>query len=75
MVNHHGVNKTLDKVKQRYFWLQAREDVEKWCQYCDTCATSRGPLTRGQDLTHQYNVGDSFKRTAIDVAGSFPQSD
>jgi hypothetical protein len=24
-----GVNKTLDKVRQRYYWLQARNDVEK----------------------------------------------
>jgi hypothetical protein len=26
---HLGVNKTLDKVQQRYYWLQGRNDVEK----------------------------------------------
>jgi hypothetical protein len=26
---HLGVNRTLDKVWQRYYWLQARDDVEK----------------------------------------------
>jgi hypothetical protein len=36
------VNKTLDKVRQRYYWLHARKDVEK----CDTCATGLGPLTK-----------------------------
>jgi hypothetical protein len=26
---HSGVNKTLNKVQQRHYWLQARSDVEK----------------------------------------------
>jgi hypothetical protein len=30
--DHLGVNKTLDKVRQRYYWLQAKSDVEKWCR-------------------------------------------
>jgi hypothetical protein len=29
---HLGVNKTLNKVQQRYYWLQARNDVENWCR-------------------------------------------
>jgi hypothetical protein len=40
---HLGVNKALDKVWKRYYWLQARNDVEKWCQQCDTCAANCGP--------------------------------
>jgi hypothetical protein len=70
-----GVNKTLDKVRQRYYYrLQARNDVEKWCRQCDTCAPSRGPRTRNRGQMHQY-VGDPFERIAIDVAGPFPRSD
>jgi hypothetical protein len=53
---HSGVNKTLDKVLQRYSWLQTRTDVEKWCRQCDTCACSLGPRTRNRGLMHQYNV-------------------
>jgi hypothetical protein len=52
-VGHFGVNKTLDKVKQRYYCLHSRVDVERWCQQCDTCAASRGPRTRTQDLMRQ----------------------
>jgi len=54
---HLGVNKTIDKVRQRYYWLHLRGDVEMWCQQCDTCAASRGPRTRSRGLMHQYNVG------------------
>jgi hypothetical protein len=27
---HLGVNKTLNKFRQRFYWLQARADIEKW---------------------------------------------
>jgi hypothetical protein len=61
---HLGVNKTLSKIRQRYCWLQARNDVEKLCWHCDACATNRGQM-------HQYNVRVSFERIAIDLAGPF----
>jgi hypothetical protein len=54
---HVGVNKTIDKVRQRYYCLHLRGDVESSCQQCDTCAASRGPRTRSRGLMHQYNVG------------------
>jgi hypothetical protein len=72
---HLGVNKTIDKVRWRYYWLYMRGDVERWCQQCDTCAASRGPRTRSRGVMHQYNVGAPFERIAIDIAGPFPESD
>jgi hypothetical protein len=70
-----NINKTLNKVQQRFYWLQARSVIEKWCRECDTCAASRGPRTRNRVQMHQYNIGALFKRIAIDVAGPFPPSD
>jgi hypothetical protein len=72
---HLGVNKTRNKFRQRFYWLQARTDIEKWCKQYDTCAASRGPRTRNRGQMHQYNVEASFERIAIDVAGPFPRSD
>jgi hypothetical protein len=68
-------SKTLNIVQQRYYWLQVRNDDEEWCRQCDICSASRGPRTRNQGQMHQYNVLAQFERLAIDVAGSFPQSD
>ena len=72
---HLGANKTLDKIRQRYYWLRLRDDVERWCRQCDVCAASRGPRTRNRGLMHQYNVGAPFERVAVDIAGPFPESD
>jgi hypothetical protein len=55
-----GINRTLNKVRQRYYWLQARDNVEGWCEQCDICTASRGPRTRNQGHMHQYNVGAPF---------------
>lgn len=39
---HLGVNKNLDTVRHRHR-LQSRNNVEKCCQQCDTCAAIQGP--------------------------------
>ena len=42
---HLGSQKTLEKIKQRFYWYECRKDVEYWCRTCDICA-SRKPLHR-----------------------------
>jgi hypothetical protein len=73
--SHLGINKTPTKVRQSFYWLQARSDIEKWCRQRDACAASRGPWTRNRGQMHQYNVGTPFERIAIDVAEPFPWRD
>jgi hypothetical protein len=72
---HLGVSKILNKTRQRYCWLQARYDIEKWCRQCNTCAASLGPRTRNRGQMYLYNAGAPFERKAIDVAGPLPRSD
>ncbi|UYV61797.1 K02A2.6-like, partial [Cordylochernes scorpioides] len=70
--SHFGVTKTLRKVRERFYWVYCREDVEIWCRRCTTCAASKGPQTRSRGKMREYNVGAPFERIAIDVAGPFP---
>jgi hypothetical protein len=72
---HVGVGKTLNKARQNYYWLQARNDIEKWCRQCNAYAPSRCPRTRNRGQIHQYNVVAPFERIAIGVTGPFPRSD
>jgi hypothetical protein len=41
-----GVNKSLDKVRQRYYWVHKRGKSR--CQQCDKCAASLGPKPRAR---------------------------
>jgi hypothetical protein len=72
---HFGVNKTLGKIRERFYWVNARHDIETWCRKCATCAASKGPRTRSRGLMKQYNVGAPFERIAFDIAGPFPVTD
>lgn len=68
---HLGVDKILDKIRQRFY----RDDVESWCRKCQKCGATKGPKTRSRGEMQKYNVGAPFERIAIDVAGSFPVTD
>ncbi|UYV84436.1 K02A2.6-like [Cordylochernes scorpioides] len=70
--SHFGVTKTLRKVRERFYWVYCREDVENWCRRCTTCAASKGPQTRSRGKMRESNVGAPFERIAIDVAGPIP---
>ncbi|KAJ8981165.1 hypothetical protein NQ317_017257 [Molorchus minor] len=50
---HFGVNKTLNKVRERFYWLRSRADVEDWCRRCAECASSKGPRTRSRGQMKQ----------------------
>ncbi|MBJ5561228.1 hypothetical protein JGG76_24270, partial [Salmonella enterica subsp. enterica serovar Derby] len=72
---HFGVAKTLAKVKERFYWLRCRSDVENWCRRCDTCASRKGPKTRSRGRLQVYNVGAPFERIAVDVMGPLPRTE
>ncbi|GFT40363.1 retrovirus-related Pol polyprotein from transposon opus [Trichonephila clavipes] len=38
---HFGVMKTLQKVRERFYWNNVRSDVEKCCRTCDPCAARK----------------------------------
>ncbi|KAH1009937.1 hypothetical protein HUJ05_004313 [Dendroctonus ponderosae] len=64
---YFGVNKTLEKIKERFYWDGCRTDVENWCRACTECSASKGPRSRSRGPMRQYLVGSPFERIAIDV--------
>ncbi|KAG6464703.1 hypothetical protein O3G_MSEX014678 [Manduca sexta] len=72
---HMGVKRTLLKIRERFYWIHCRDDVEEWCRKCTSCAAVKGPHTRSRGALKIYNVGAPWERIALDVAGPFPVSD
>ena len=71
---HLGSQKTLAKVKERFYWYNYRKDVEYWCRTCDICASRKQPHRRAKAPMKQYNVGYPLERVAIDIMGPLPMS-
>ncbi|GFW61183.1 retrovirus-related Pol polyprotein from transposon 412 [Trichonephila clavipes] len=59
--------KTLQKVRERFYWNNVRSDVEKCCRISDPCAARKGPRKRSRGRLQLYNVGAPFERIAFDI--------
>ncbi|GFV07368.1 retrovirus-related Pol polyprotein from transposon 412 [Trichonephila clavipes] len=71
---HFGFMKTLQKVRECFYWNNVRSDVEKCCRICDPCAARKGPRKRTRGRLQLYNAGAPFERIAFDILGPFPRS-
>lgn len=71
---HFASNKTLGRIRERYFWAHCRTDVENWCRTCSVCLAKKGPREKGKSSLQVYNVGAPFERVAMDILGPLPLS-
>jgi len=66
---HFGINKTMDKVRKRFYWTSCKQDVENWCRTCKICNAKNGPSGKVKSLLQIYNVGTPFERVQMDILG------
>ena len=72
---HFGVNKTIGKIREKFYWPKLRDDVKVWCGQCDVCAVRKGPSRKIKAPLATYVVGLPMERVAIDVLGPLPVSE
>lgn len=72
---HLGVNKTLERVKSRFYWFNMRKDVQHMCKICDVCAARKRPMKHYQGPMKKYVVGVPMERIAIDIMGPLPETE
>ena len=66
---HMAVEKTLDRIRQRFWWPGMRQDVERYIEVCKPCAARR---TQGRKLVAElkpFVVGTRFHKVAADILG------
>lgn len=64
---HLLVNKTLNKVRQRFYWVNYCQNVKSWCRQCSTCAAIQGQQTRSRGQIKHYNRGLAFERITLTI--------
>lgn len=40
---YFDVNKTLEKIRKRFYWTSCKQDVEHWCRSCEICVAKKSP--------------------------------
>ena len=64
---HFGVEKTLSRIKQRFWWPSLQTSVEKHIANCDRCAArSTAGFERKAEL-QSFSVHGAFRTMAADI--------
>ena len=71
---HFGVQKTVNKLKQRFYWNRMRRDVRDWCKKCPTCNRHKTQQQNRAPMQPIY-TGEPFERVALDIIGPLPKTD
>ena len=70
---HFGVQKTIDKLKQRVHWISIAKSVREWCAKCPTCNRHKC-LKRNKAPLQPIFTGGPFERVAMDIVGPLPRT-
>lgn len=49
---HQGVERTLELLRQRYYWPGMSTDVVQWCQACEQCQVAKGQPAASSFMGH-----------------------
>ncbi len=71
---HLGVTKVLGKIRERFYWVGQRRDVEDWCRNCDVCASRKSPQQHRRAPMQIVTSGSPMQRVAMDIMGPFPET-
>lgn len=72
---HFGVKKTINRVRQRYYWPTAIKDVKEYVKKCETCAMHKSSQLPPSGLMGKHkNVSKPFQIVSMDLMGPFPRS-
>ena len=66
---HLGQTKTLQKLKNRFYWPGHYNDVMRWCSTCASCITRKSPTPKPKAPLHSISVGSPMQLVAVDLLG------
>jgi len=71
---HLGREKTLPKVRGRFYWVGMSVDVRAYVKRCADCARKKNPPRKSRAPLKQLPVGAPLERVAIDVLGPLTET-
>ena len=71
---HLGVQKTLGKVKEHYYWPGYEADVTAWIQGCRQCQKKKPPHQSQQAPLDTITSNYPFEKLSWDIMGPLPLS-
>ena len=69
---HLGVEKTVAKVKEIFYWPSMKEHIENYCRECDQCFARKPKREHIRAPLVTYQAGEPMERIAMDILGPLP---
>ena len=69
---HLGQDKTLSRLKERFYWPGHWSDVHHWCSTCATCASRKTPSPKHKAELQPVKAGYPMQIVATDILGPLP---
>ncbi|XP_077964207.1 uncharacterized protein LOC144411428 [Gasterosteus aculeatus] len=71
---HLGVEKTYDRVRERFYWPGVKKAVQDYCQICPQCQKTAPKVNYQNPLIPLPIIDIPFQRVAMDIVGPLPKS-
>ena len=65
-VGHPGAERTLDNVRQRFFWARMAQDVHAWCTTCRRCCLRKTPTAGNRAPLSSIHTSEPLELVCID---------
>ena len=72
---HLGIEKTLARLKERFYWPGHHQDVQNWCGKCAVCASRKNPTQAARAPLTSIKVGNPMQLVAVDILGPLLESE
>ena len=71
MGGHFGCRKTYERVKQKYYWYEMRDEVNNGVLTCDVCAEDKIPQKKPRAPLGSLGVGAILATLSTDFVVRF----
>ena len=72
---HYAFDKTLQKLRQRFFWFNLTSDCKTYVSSCKVCSQNKKPSKSSRASLRTYHAGFPMERIHLDILGPFPPSE
>lgn len=75
-VGHPGRKRTLQLVRDRYYWPRQRKTIERYLRNCHECRRAKAPSGKYQGLLRPLPIPERpWRHISVDFVGPLPESD
>ena len=76
LAGHMGFSRTLEWLKEKYWWPTIRSDVENWAKSCEHCQAHKEPPSKDRNkVIMPIPVSRIFEILGMDIMGPFPETE